>query len=240
MFPNWAQSLVICVSVCLDLKPPPRISRPRHVTGWESEDAVETARDQIAALIGASSKEIVFTSGATESNNIAIKGAASSRGVRLNAPVTKRTLLSRSREPPPSIASVYQSRERASRRSCEGRISQAKFHGKSGKKRHIITTQTEHKCVLDSCRVLETEGYDVTYLPVAISTGLARIAARPSLFRWVLGSGIKTLVRFRHHGWLERTQVRSVGFQNALDGPNRTGSDRDRRLEGVSCCRERD
>jgi hypothetical protein len=70
---------------------------------------------QVAALIGASGKEIVFTSGATESNNIAIKGVA---------------------------------------------------HFYKGKKNHVITTQTEHKCVLDSCRHLEQEGFEVTYLSV--------------------------------------------------------------------------
>lgn len=86
-----------------------------HAYGWESERAVETAREQVASLIGADAKEVVFTSGATESNNIAIKG----------------------------VANFYKS-----------------------KKRHVITTQTEHKCVLDSCRHLEMEGFRVTYLPV--------------------------------------------------------------------------
>ena len=87
-----------------------------HSFGWETEAAVESAREEIAQLIGCSSKEIVFTSGATESNNMAIKGIA-------------------------------------------------RFHKKSGKN-HLITTQTEHKCVLDSCRALEMEGFSVTYLPV--------------------------------------------------------------------------
>ncbi|BES88475.1 Cysteine [Nesidiocoris tenuis] len=87
-----------------------------HAYGWESEKAVEDARQDIANLIGASDpKEIVFTSGATECNNIAVKGVA-------------------------------------------------RFYGE--KKKHIITTQTEHKCVLDSCRMLQNEGFDVTYLPV--------------------------------------------------------------------------
>lgn len=86
-----------------------------HVYGWESEAAVEKARAQIAALIGADPKEIIFTSGATESNNIAVKGVA-----RFYAP----------------------------------------------RKKHVITTQIEHKCVLDSCRALEGEGFQVTYLPV--------------------------------------------------------------------------
>ena len=87
-----------------------------HVYGWNAEEAVETARSQVAALIGADPKEIIFTSGATESNNIALKGVPH-------------------------------------------------FYKVSGKK-HVITTQTEHKCVLDSCRYLESEGYEVTYLPV--------------------------------------------------------------------------
>jgi cysteine desulfurase len=91
-----------------------------HSFGWEAESVVETARGQVASLIQANPKEIIFTSGATESNNLAIKGAAH-------------------------------------------------FYGKRGK--HIITTQTEHKCVLDSCRFLEDEGYQVTYLPVQHATG---------------------------------------------------------------------
>ncbi|TDZ27405.1 Cysteine desulfurase [Colletotrichum spinosum] len=88
-----------------------------HAYGWESEEAVETARSHVAKLIGADSKEIIFTSGATESNNMSIKGVA-------------------------------------------------RFFGRSGKKKHIVTSQTEHKCVLDSCRHLQDEGFEVTYLPV--------------------------------------------------------------------------
>ena len=86
-----------------------------HEFGWEAEEATEAAREQVAGLVGADPKEIIFTSGATESNNMAIKGIA-------------------------------------------------RFYSK--RKRHVITTQTEHKCVLDSCRSLEQEGFDVTYLPV--------------------------------------------------------------------------
>ncbi|XP_063900715.1 cysteine desulfurase, mitochondrial-like isoform X2 [Zophobas morio] len=86
-----------------------------HSYGWESSDAVEKARGQVASLINADPKEIIFTSGATESNNIALKG----------------------------LCRFYKA-----------------------KKKHVITTQTEHKCVLDSCRALENEGFRVTYLPV--------------------------------------------------------------------------
>jgi cysteine desulfurase len=104
-----------------------------HQFGWESEQAVETAREQVASLIGASPKEIVFTSGATESNNLTIKGVA-------------------------------------------------RFYGKNGKK-HLITTQTEHKCVLDSCRALEQEGFDVTYLPVEEATGRINMKLLESAMR---------------------------------------------------------
>jgi len=86
-----------------------------HVYGWEAMDAVEDARQKVADLIHADAKDIIFTSGATESNNIALKG----------------------------VARFYKER-----------------------KKHIITTVTEHKCVLDSCRALEQEGFEVTYLPV--------------------------------------------------------------------------
>jgi cysteine desulfurase len=86
-----------------------------HVYGWETEEAGEVAREHVASLINANEKEIIFTSGATESNNIALKG----------------------------VARFYKD-----------------------KKNHIITVVTEHKCVLDSCRHLEQEGFEVTYLPV--------------------------------------------------------------------------
>jgi len=84
-----------------------------HSFGWVAEAAVEEARKQVAQLVGANPKEIVFTSGATESDNLAIKGVAH-------------------------------------------------FNKKRGK--HIVTCKTEHKAVLDSCRQLEREGYEVTYL----------------------------------------------------------------------------
>ncbi|KAJ7940208.1 cysteine desulfurase NFS1 [Mycena leptocephala] len=102
-----------------------------HAYGWEAEQAVEDARKHVADLIGADSKDIVFTSGATESNNMAIKGVA-------------------------------------------------RFHKE--KKRHIITTQTEHKCVLDSCRKLGEEGFDVTYLPVQ-QNGIVSLEALEAAIR---------------------------------------------------------
>ena len=96
-----------------------------HSFGWEAEKLVEKAREQVADVIGADAKDIIFTSGATESNNLAIKGVA-----RFN---------------------------------------------KSDKKNHIITVQTEHKCVLESCRYLELkEGFEVTYLSVG-SDGLINL-----------------------------------------------------------------
>ena len=84
-----------------------------HPFGWEADEAVDLARRNVAELVGADPKEIVFTSGATESNNLAIKGSAH-------------------------------------------------FLHKRGK--HIITSKTEHKAVLDTCRQLEREGFEVTYL----------------------------------------------------------------------------
>ena len=84
-----------------------------HRFGWQAEEAVDIARNHIADLVGADPREIVFTSGATESDNLAIKGAAN-------------------------------------------------FYQKKGK--HIITSKTEHKAVLDTCRQLEREGFEVTYL----------------------------------------------------------------------------
>ncbi|KAI0647369.1 cysteine desulfurase NFS1 [Trametes meyenii] len=102
-----------------------------HAYGWEAEKAVEDARKHVADLIGAESKDIVFTSGATETNNMAIKGVA-------------------------------------------------RFH--KDKKKHVITTQTEHKCVLDSCRKLQEEGFDVTYLPVQ-KNGIIRLDELEAVIR---------------------------------------------------------
>jgi len=86
-----------------------------HAYGWEAEKLVDEARANVAALVGADPREIVWTSGATESDNLAIKGAAH-------------------------------------------------FYQKQGK--HIVTLKTEHKAVLDSCRQLEREGFEVSYLDV--------------------------------------------------------------------------
>ena len=86
-----------------------------HPFGWAGEEAVENARAQVAALIGATPKEIIFTSGATESDNLMIKG----------------------------VAEMY--REKGN---------------------HIITQAIEHKAVLDTCKRLEKDGFEVTYLPV--------------------------------------------------------------------------
>lgn len=102
-----------------------------HAYGWESGDAVETAREQVASLIGASAKEIIFTSGATESNNMAVKG----------------------------VPHFYKER-----------------------KTHVITTVTEHKCVLDSCRSLQREGFEVTYLGVG-KDGLVDVAELEAAIR---------------------------------------------------------
>ena len=108
--PRVVEKMTECLSIEGNFGNPASRS---HSYGWQAEQAVETARQQVADLINADPREIVWTSGATESDNLAIKGAAH-------------------------------------------------FYSKKGK--HIITSKIEHKAVLDSCRQLEREGYEVTYL----------------------------------------------------------------------------
>ena len=106
----------VAEKMCSYLTPDGKFGNPAsrsHSFGWEADEAVEEARRNVAALVNADPKEIIWTSGATESDNLAIKGAAH-------------------------------------------------FYAKKGK--HIVTVKTEHKAVLDSCRQLEREGYEVTYL----------------------------------------------------------------------------
>jgi len=103
-----------------------------HAYGWDAERAVEEAREHVAALVNADPREIIWTSGATESDNLAIKGAA---------------------------------------------------HFYKSKGKHVITVKTEHKAVLDTCRELEREGFDVTYLDVKddglIDLDVFKAALRP-------------------------------------------------------------
>ena len=106
----------VAEKMCQYLTPDGMFGNPAsrsHKFGWDADDAVEQARRDVAALLNANPKEIVWTSGATESDNLALKGAAH-------------------------------------------------FYQKKGK--HIITCKTEHKAVLDTCRQLEREGFEVTYL----------------------------------------------------------------------------
>lgn len=102
-----------------------------HIFGWNADDAVDKARQQVADLINADKREIIWTSGATESDNLAIKGIAH-------------------------------------------------FYRKKGK--HIITMKTEHKAVLDTCRHLEMEGFDVSYLD-PLPNGLLDINVLKGAFR---------------------------------------------------------
>jgi len=108
--PRVAEKMMECLTMKGNFGNPASRS---HVTGWKAEEAVETARRHVADLVNCDPREIVWTSGATEADNLAIKGAAH-------------------------------------------------FYNKKGK--HIITSKIEHKAVLDSCRQLEREGYEVTYL----------------------------------------------------------------------------
>ena len=103
-----------------------------HVYGWDADQAVEEAREHVARLVNADSKEIVWTSGATESNNLALKGAA---------------------------------------------------HFYKAKGKHLITVRTEHKAIIDTCRELEREGFEVTYLDTRedglIDLEVFKLALRP-------------------------------------------------------------
>jgi cysteine desulfurase len=108
--PQVAEAMMQCLTLDGNFGNPASRS---HWFGWKAEEAVEQAREYVAALLNADPREIVWTSGATESNNLAIKGVA-------------------------------------------------QFNAKRGK--HIITSKIEHKAVLDTCRQLEREGFEVTYL----------------------------------------------------------------------------
>ena len=119
-----------------------------HKFGWQAEEAVDIARNQVADLINADPREIVFTSGATESDNLAIKGVAN-------------------------------------------------FYGKKGK--HIITCKTEHKAVLDPCRELERQGFEVTAAPDGLG-------AEGELSRRGAGEGL-AMLEHPHDLWLSALEV---------------------------------
>ncbi|ENM5743060.1 IscS subfamily cysteine desulfurase [Vibrio metoecus] len=126
--PRVAEKMVQCMTMDGIFGNPASRS---HRYGWQAEEAVDTAREQIAELLNADPREIVFTSGATESDNLAIKGVAH-------------------------------------------------FYNKQGK--HLITSKTEHKAVLDTMRQLEREGFEVTYLDPE-SNGLIDLAKLEAAMR---------------------------------------------------------
>lgn len=113
--PRVAEKMSTCLTLEANFGNPASRS---HMFGWKAEEAVETARRHIADLLNCDPREIVWTSGATEADNLAIKGAAH-------------------------------------------------FYSKKGK--HIITSKIEHKAVLDSCRQLEREGFEITYLDPTVA-----------------------------------------------------------------------
>ncbi len=127
--PRVAEAMMNCLSMEGNFGNPASRS---HAYGWQAEEAVETARGHVAALVNADPREIVWTSGATESNNLAIKGVAG-------------------------------------------------FYGNKG--RHILTSKIEHKAVLDACRQLEREGFEITYLDPEPGTGLIHPAAVEAALR---------------------------------------------------------
>lgn len=105
-----------------------------HLLGWQAEEVVEDARGQVAQLLRADPREVIFTSGATESNNLAIKGVALAR--------------QHSHQQPPGLG-------------------------------HIVTSAIEHKAVLDTCKWLETQGFEVSYIkPAADGTVSAQVLAQ--------------------------------------------------------------
>lgn len=113
--PRVAEKMAECLTIEGNFGNPASRS---HIYGWKAEEAVENARRQVADLLSCDPREVVWTSGATESDNLALKGVAH-------------------------------------------------FHRERG--RHIVTSSIEHKAVLDSCKQLEREGFEVTYLPPAES-----------------------------------------------------------------------
>lgn len=127
--PRVAEAMMDCLRVEGNFGNPASRS---HFYGWQAEEAVEDARGHVAALVNADPREIVWTSGATESNNLAIKG----------------------------VAGFYKS-----------------------KGKHIVTSKIEHKAVLDACRQLEREGFEVTYLDPEAGTGLIHPAAVEAVLR---------------------------------------------------------
>ena len=127
--PRVAEAMMDCLRVEGNFGNPASRS---HFYGWQAEEAVEDARGHVAALVNADPREIVWTSGATESNNLAIKG----------------------------VAGFYKS-----------------------KGKHIVTSKIEHKAVLDACRQLEREGFEVTYLDPEAGTGLIHPTAVEAVLR---------------------------------------------------------
>lgn len=108
-----------------------------HGYGWQAEEAVETARQQVANTINADEREIIFTSGATEADNLAIKGIAEAYAKKID------------------------------------RNSVSKGHSRGHQSRgHIVTSEIEHKAVLDTCKHLEEHNFDVTYLKPEPNTGV--------------------------------------------------------------------
>ena len=172
-----------------------------HLYGWEAEDAVEAARAQVGALIGAEPKEIIFTSGATESNNMAVKGVAQFYKDKKRHVIT--TQVHPEATAPAVVEWWWWSGGKlillADAACCHARslVHPPPRPPAPPHSPHPLPPplQTDHKCVLDSCRYLQQRGFDVTYLPVQ-KNGLVDMqqladAIRPdtSLVRGVAGWG---------------------------------------------------
>ncbi|MEO1339165.1 MAG: aminotransferase class V-fold PLP-dependent enzyme, partial [Myxococcota bacterium] len=150
-------------------------SRSHHY-GWVAEEAVDYAREQVAKLIGATPQEVIFTSGATESDNLALKGVAHMYGMTdadkflvqaLAAGDADGSIPDATDKVPARLGSI----DLAAVREAGGAFEYFKSKGD-----HIITLETEHKAILDSAKRLEKEGFRVTYLGVK-SDGMVDLEA---------------------------------------------------------------
>ena len=136
-----------------------------HRYGWVAEEAVEYAREQVAKLINATPAEIIFTSGATESDNLALKGVANMYGMT-DADKLLVDTIAKGHASGAIPNAESQLPARFGRLDLDAIAEKGAFEYFKSKGDHIITVVTEHKAILDSAKRLEKEGWKVTYLPV--------------------------------------------------------------------------
>ena len=136
-----------------------------HAYGWVAEEAVDQAREQVAELVGAKKQEIIWTSGATESDNMAIKGVARMYGMTDAEKVMIDALAKGHVDGSiPNAEAIVPARFGSL--DLPAIAERGAFEVFASKGDHIITLPTEHKAILDSCKRMERDGFRVTYLPV--------------------------------------------------------------------------